>query len=91
LPTTWPHFEVADIYANTAIQTNRVTLKNTVSECVLIHLKTGFFSWTMRRLQSGDPRSYRIRVQITVATTPLQSAMAFPKNDPQCVSGFDGR
>ena len=33
-------------------------------------------------LLSEDPRSYRNLVASTVTTTPDQSAIAFPKNDP---------
>src|SRR5712692_2472845 len=41
-----------------------------------------------RRL-SAEPLSYRYFVARTITTTPVQSAMAFPKNDPRCVLGLE--
>src|SRR5512135_210209 len=38
-------------------------------------------------LLSAEPFSYKCLVAITITTSPLQSAMALPKNDPACVSG----
>src|SRR5579872_448967 len=89
LPTTCPHRLFASIARNAATQAAPVTTRNKVRECSRRNVITGESPSQCGRLLSDDPFSYKNFVITTVTTTPLQSAIAFPKNDPQCVDGSE--
>src|ERR1700676_4261110 len=74
---------------NATTQAMPVINRNNVSECSRKNSRIGEGSLPFGCWLSADPFSYRCLVMKTVTRTPVQSAIAFPKNDPQWVEGFD--
>jgi len=79
-PTTCPHRLCGSIFTNTATHTTPVTKRKIVSECSSRNFLTGVKIRCGGRLLSPDPISNNPLVASTVSSTPLQSAIAFPKN-----------
>src|SRR5579872_3525184 len=59
-----------------------------LSEWSCRRLRIGLTASCGGRRLSAEPLSYRYFVATTVTTTPVQSAIAFPKKDPRCVLGL---
>src|SRR5690349_673592 len=72
---------------NTATHMAPVIRKKMVSECSRTNSSMRFGSLPRGCLLSAEPFSYRRLVAKAMATRPVQSAMALPKNDPAWVSG----
>lgn len=89
LPTTCPHFELGSARANAQTHAAPVMIRKILSECSCNISQTGAMKRCGGLRLSADPLSYMNLVARTVTTTPLQSAMALPKNDPQCVFGSE--
>src|ERR1022692_529010 len=89
LPTTCPQRLLGRMARNAITQPMPVTSKNNVSECSRRNSFSADGNLPLGCLLSAEPFSYRYLVMTTVTTTPVQSAMALPKNDPRWVSGFD--
>src|SRR5450631_4211656 len=87
LPTTCPQRLFVSIRRKTHTHPIQVITRNTVSECSRRNSSTGDFHFPFGFLLSADPLSYRCLVISTVTSTPVQSAMALPKNEPRWVSG----
>src|SRR2546421_2538698 len=66
-----------------------VAIRNRVSEWSRSHSRRGPSSGGWGERLSAEPFSYRYLVATTVTTTPVQSAMAFPKKEPMCVCGLE--
>src|SRR3981081_4569578 len=89
LPTTCPHLLFGSMALNASPQATPGTRRNTVSECSRRNSAIAEANLPFGRLLSVDPFSYRCLVMTTVTKTPVQSAMAFPKNDPKWVAGLE--
>src|ERR1700686_3600199 len=72
-----------------ATQQAPVTTRKMLSEC-FSSFPHRFSSQSLGGFRlSFEPFSYKILVANTVTTTPDQSAMALPKNEPRCVLGSE--
>src|SRR5271167_1756626 len=89
LPTTWPHLLFGSIALNATTQAMPVTSRNKVSECSRRNSPAADRAFSLGCLLSVDPFSYRCLVITIVIKTPVQSAIAFPKNEPMWVLGLD--
>src|SRR5204863_8518824 len=74
---------------NTNTQTIPVATRNKVNECSRRSSMTADGNLPFGCLLSAEPFSYRSLVNTTVNNTPVQSAIAFPKNEPMLVDGSD--
>src|SRR5579872_4815350 len=88
-PTTCPHFDIGLLIANSQTHPAPVITRNIVSEWSCTNSRSGLSQWCGGRRLSADPISKKNFVASTVTSRPLQSAIALPKNDPQCVLGLD--
>src|SRR5437660_12250401 len=89
LPATCPHFEFGSDLANRTIQKAPVMSRKMLRECSCSFSSTGLSQWRGGLRLSAEPFSYMNLVASTVTTSPVQSAIALPKNAPRCVSGFE--
>src|ERR1017187_696402 len=89
LPTTCPHRLPVSMRRKAHPHPIQVITRNTVSECSRRNSSTGDFQMPFGFLLSADPFSYRCLVMRTVTSTPVQSAIALPKNEPRWVDGSD--
>src|SRR6185312_2005800 len=89
LPTTCPHLEDVCIFANNTIHTAPVMIMKMTRECSCRNSWTDFGTNTDRLtlLLSTEPTSCKYLVARIMTSIPVQSAMALPKNAPQCFSG----
>src|SRR5204863_9999245 len=74
---------------NTNTQTMPVATRNKVNECSRRTSMTADGNLPFGCLLSAESFSYRCLVNTTVNNTPVQSAIAFPKNEPMWVDGSD--
>src|ERR1035437_4330108 len=91
LPTTCPHLLPGSIAQNATTQPMPVITRKMVSECSRRNSKTAEGNLPFGCLLSAEPFSYRNFVITIVTKTPVQSAMAFPKNEPMWVEGLEQR
>src|SRR6185312_10222148 len=84
LPTTCPHFDSESECANSSTQPTPVITRKIVSECSCKASRNRLCHLWRGRLLSCDPRSYKYLVPSSITTTPVQSAIALPKNEPTC-------
>lgn len=83
--TTCPQRLFVSILRKTYTHPSQVVARNTVSECSRRNSRVGELYFPRGCLLSADPFSYTCLVMITVTSTPDQSAMALPKNEPRWV------
>src|SRR5271157_5763157 len=87
LPTTCPQRLFASMRLKANAHAAPVITRNTVSEWLRKNSRVGDFHVLVGFLLSADPLSCRCLVKMTVTSTPDQSAMALPKNEPRWVEG----
>src|SRR6267142_1132016 len=91
LPTTCPQRLLASMAVNAATQATPVIKRKIVSECSRRNSSSFEGRMPFGCLLSEEPFSYRCLVMRIVTTTPVQSAMALPKNAPRWVEGSEIR
>lgn len=88
-PTTWPQREFASIRTYKINHPIPVITKKMLNEWPWIKSRIRFFKCPRAGRLSSEPRSKKYFVATMITSEPLQSAIAFPKNEPKCLFGSD--